>query len=90
MRRVTQRTQFRRDFKRQKRRGKDIEKLITVVAVLSKEGVLPRRLRPHKLSGDWGGVWECHVEPDWLLIYDVSDEEVLLVRTGTHADLFRK
>ena len=88
MRRVTQRTQFRRDFKRQKRRGRDIEKLIAVVGVLSKEGVLPRR--PHKLSGDWGGVWECHVEPDWLLIYDVSDEEVLLVRTGTHADLFRK
>ncbi len=90
MRRVTQRTQFRRDFKRQTRRGKDIEKLITVVGVLSKEGVLPRRLRPHKLLGDWGGVWECHVEPDWLLIYDVSDEEVLLIRTGTHADLFRK
>lgn len=90
MRRVTQRTQFRRDFKRQKRRGRDIEKLITVVGVLSKEGVLPRRLRPHKLSGDWGSVWECHVEPDWLLIYDVSDEEVLLIRTGTHADLFRK
>ncbi len=41
------------------------------------------------LSGEWGGVWECHLEPDWLLIYDVSDEEVLLIRTGTHADFFR-
>ncbi len=90
MRRVTQRTRFRRDVKRQKRRGRDIEKLIAVVTVLSKEGVLPQRLRSHKLLGDWGGVWECHVEPDWLLIYDVSDEEVLLIRTGTHADLFRK
>ncbi len=90
MRRVTQRTQFRRDVKRQKRRGKDIEKLIAVVGALSKEGVLPRRLRPHKLSGDWGGVWECHVEPDWLVIYDVSDDEILLIRTGTHADLFRR
>ncbi len=88
MRRVTQRTRFRRDIRRQKRRGRDIEKLIAVVGALSKEGVLPQRLRPHKLSGDWAGVWECHIEPDWLLIYDVSDEEVLLIRNGTHADLF--
>lgn len=90
MRQVMQRTRFRRDFKRQKRRGRDTEKLIAIVRVLARDGVLPRRLRPHKLSGDWGSVWECHVEPDWLLIYDVTDETVLLIRTGTHAELFRK
>jgi mRNA interferase YafQ len=89
VRRVTQRRLFRRDIKRQKRRGKDIEKLIAVVGMLAKQGVLPRRLRPHRLSGDWGGIWECHVGPDWLLVYDITDEEVLLIRTGSHADLFR-
>ena len=89
MRQVIQRTRFRRDLRRARRRGRNIEKLIAVVRALSRDGVLPRRLRPHRLSGDWGSVWECHIEPDWLLIYDVSDDEVRLIRTGSHADLFR-
>ncbi|MGD0023228.1 MAG: type II toxin-antitoxin system YafQ family toxin [Xanthobacteraceae bacterium] len=46
--------------------------------------------RPHPLKGDWKGYWECHISPDWLLIYKVTDEEVLLARTGTHADLFER
>jgi len=89
MRQIRQRTRFRRDFRRQKRRGKDTEKLIAVVRVLAKDGAPPAQLRPHKLSGEWGSVWECHIEPDWLLIYDLTDEAVFLIRTGTHADLFR-
>jgi len=88
MRRVAQRRQFRNDIKRQKRRGKDIEELIAAVELLVEQGSLPAAYRPHRLSGEWRGVWECHIEPDWLLIYAVSDEEVLLIRTGTHADLF--
>jgi mRNA interferase YafQ len=40
------------------------------------------------LTGEWGGVWECHIEPDWLLIYEVTDREVILIRTGTHSELF--
>ena len=56
---------------------------------LPSDGALAgRRIGAHKLSGEWSGVWECHIEPDWLLIYAVTDEEVLLIRTGTHADQF--
>jgi mRNA interferase YafQ len=88
MRRITQRKQFRNDLKRQKRRGKDLEDIITVVELLAETGTLPSAYRPHKLSGEWKGVWECHIEPDWLLIYDITDAEVLLIRTGTHSDLF--
>jgi len=87
VRRVAQRRQFRNDLRRQKRRGKDIDDLIAVVELLAEQGTLPLAYRPHRLSGAWRGVWECHVGPDWLLIYTVSDEEVLLIRTGTHDDL---
>jgi len=88
VRRVAQRKQFRNDVRRQKRRGKDVEELVAAVELLAEEGSLPAAYRPHKLSGEWRGVWECHIESDWLLIYAVTDEEVLLIRTGTHADLF--
>ena len=88
MRSVRQAAQFRNDFKRQKRRGKDIEELIAIVELLAQEGDLPAGYRPHKLTGEWKGVWECHIEPDWLLIYDVTPTEVILIRTGTHLDLF--
>ncbi|HVU39701.1 MAG TPA: type II toxin-antitoxin system YafQ family toxin [Xanthobacteraceae bacterium] len=88
MRRIAQRKQFRDDIKRQKRRDKDIEDLIAVVELLAEQGSLPAAYRPHKLTGEWRGVWECHIEPDWLLIYAVAEDEVLLIRTGTHADLF--
>jgi len=88
MRRITQRRQFREDLKRQKRRGKDLNDLIAAVELLAEDGALPSAYAAHKLSGEWSGVWECHIEPDWLLIYAVSDDEVLLIRTGSHADLF--
>jgi mRNA interferase YafQ len=88
MRRITQRRRFREDLKRQKRRGKDIEDIIAAVELLAETGMLPEAYRPHKLSGEWKGVWECHIDPDWLLIYDVTPAEVLLIRTETHSDLF--
>ena len=88
MRRIIQRTKFRRDYKRQKRRGKNTDKLNTVVAMLSSDEILDITYSTHKLSGKYEGFWECHIESNWLLIYDVTDEEVLLVRTGAHADLF--
>jgi mRNA interferase YafQ len=72
----------------QKRRGKDIEELFAVVELLAEQGVLPPAYHAHKLSAEWSGVWECHIEADWLLIYMVSDEEIVLIRTGTHDDLF--
>lgn len=88
MRRIAQQRRFRIDLKRQKRRGKDIEELIAAVELLAETGMLPAGYRPHRLTGEWKGVWECHIEADWLLIYDVMLGEVLLIRTGTHSDLF--
>jgi mRNA interferase YafQ len=88
MRRIAQCKRFRDDLKRLKRRGKDIEELIAAVEVLAERGGLPPVYRPHKLAGEWSGVWECHIEPDWLLVYTVTDDEVLLIRTGSHGELF--
>ncbi|MGA7490452.1 MAG: type II toxin-antitoxin system YafQ family toxin [Xanthobacteraceae bacterium] len=88
MRKVVQRTHFRNDLKRQKRRGKDVEELIAAVELLVETGALPEGYRPHQLTGEWKGVWECHIEADWLLLYEVTATEVLLIRTGTHSDLF--
>lgn len=65
-----------------------MDKLDAVVWQLASDGILDLVHRPHKLTGKWSGFYECHVQPDWLLIYDVTGEEVLLARTGTHADLF--
>jgi mRNA interferase YafQ len=82
MRCITQRTQFRVDLRRQKRRGKDIEGVIAAVELLAQEGTLGAEYRPHRLRGEWKGVWECHIESDWLLIYQITRNEVLLIRTG--------
>ena len=88
MRTIVQQRRFRDDVRRQKRRGKDIEELIAAVELLAEQGELPAAYRPHQLSGVWKGVWECHIDPDWLLIYVITEQEVLLIRTGTHKDLF--
>jgi mRNA interferase YafQ len=88
MRRVVQRKQFRDDLKRQKRRGKDVGELFDAVELLVEERALPSAYGEHKLSGEWRGVLECHIDADWLLIYSVTNDEVLLIRTGSHADLF--
>ena len=79
---------FNRDLKRARKRGKDIAKLHAVVNILLKGERLPRRCRAHALSGDWQGFWECHLEPDWLLIWKQEEDTLTLVRTGTHSDLF--
>jgi mRNA interferase YafQ len=88
MRRIREHDRFRSDLKRQKRRGKDITDLIAVVELLAEGGELPAGFRPHQLSAEWKGVWECHIEPNWLLIYEITAAEVTLIRTGTHRDLF--
>ena len=73
-----------------KKRGAASSKLSEVLELLAADQPLPERCRPHKLVGEWMGFWECHIEPDWLLVYDLEDPNVLtLVATGTHADLFR-
>ena len=73
MRRITQRKRFRDDLRRQKRRGKDTDDLVAAVELLAEQGSLPFPYRAHKLSGEWAGLWECHIEADWLLIYTITD-----------------
>jgi mRNA interferase YafQ len=81
-------TRFRRDLKRQKKRGKSRHKLEYIIQEICRSGDAPEECRPHNLSGNWAGYRECHIEPDWLLIYTVTDEDVTFYRSGTHSDLF--
>jgi mRNA interferase YafQ len=81
---------FKKDQKRIVKRCYDHEKLTSVVRMLADGYPLPIRYRPHKLTGNYKGCWECHIEPDWLLIYFYAGDCLHLVRTGTHADLFEK
>ena len=79
---------FERDLDRAKKRGKNLNKLWTVVKRLLYEQPLESLHRPHRLSGNWSGSWECHLEPDWLLIWTQEADVLVLTRTGTHSDLF--
>jgi mRNA interferase YafQ len=82
-------TSFKKDMKRQKKRGKPKEKLLTLMEVICRDGEAPEECSPHNLIGNWVNHRECHIEPDWLLIYVVEEKHVTFHRTGTHSDLFR-
>lgn len=79
---------FKKDRKRANRRGKDLHKLDGLLRRLIEEQPLQPRNRDHKLAGPWQDCRECHVEPDWLLVYRVVGAEITFIRTGTHSDLF--
>jgi mRNA interferase YafQ len=81
-------TVFERDLRRVKRQGKDLDKLEAIVNLLQSQEQLPGRYHPHPLRGNWARHWDCHVEPDWLLLYRLTESELILVRTGSHAELF--
>lgn len=81
-------TTFERDLRRVEKQGKDLDKMEQVVNLLQTQQTLPPRCRPHALRGNWAGHLDCHVEPDWLLLYRVTETELILVRTGSHAELF--
>ena len=81
-------TAFERDLRRVKKQGQDLDKLEAIVNLLQAQEQLPGRCHPHPLRGNWAGHWDCHVEPDWLLLYRVTQNELILVRTGSHAELF--
>jgi len=70
------------------KRGKDLEKIRAVIDLLLAEEPLPPKNRDHQLGGNWSGRRDCHIEPDWILIYKPMSDELLLERTGTHSDLF--
>lgn len=82
--------QFERDAKRMKKRGKNLEKMKIIIRSLVAEESLDAIHRDHKLTGNWKGRRECHIESDWLLIYMVEAVRVVFERTGTHSDLFQK
>jgi len=81
-------TQFRKDLKRIQKRGKDVTKLQAAMSKLIMEETLEARLKDHALIGSYAGRRECHIEPDWLLIYKLENDKVIFERTGTHSDLF--
>lgn len=82
-------TQFKRDVKRAKKRGKDLSKLRTLLSLLIERKPLPASSFDHPLKGNWKGYRDVHIEPDWLLLYRVVGNELHLARTGSHADLFQ-
>ena len=83
--------QFKKDIKLAQKQGKDLDKLFAVVDTLASGGTLELKYRDHDLSGDYKGCRECHIEPDWLLIYEIDNGLLILVlnRVGSHSDLFK-
>ena len=81
-------TQFEKDLNRMLKRGKRAEKIKPLIMQLCRNERLDRRFRDHKLSGNYIGRRECHIEPDWLLVYKLTATDIIFERTGTHADLF--
>ena len=82
--------QFRKDYKRAYKRGHKLDLLETIIKLLADGKPLPTHNRDHALTGNWGGYRECHITPDWLLIYKIEQDILILTltRTGTHSDLF--
>ena len=81
-------SQFKKDLKKAKRQGQGLNLLQTVVITLANQEPLEERFRDHELTGNWRGYRECHVNPDWLLIYKVDGQELKLARVGSHSELF--
>lgn len=88
IRRLFTTSTFERDLRRMKRQQRDLDKMEAIVELLRRSATLPPNCRVHPLRGEWDGHWDCHVEPDWLLIYKLPPAALILVRTGTHSDLF--
>ena len=82
--------QFERDIKRMRKRGKNPDKIKLIIRSLVVEEPLDPIHRDHRLIGNWKGRRECHIESDWLLIYQYKPDSIIFERTGTHSDLFRK
>jgi mRNA interferase YafQ len=90
MKAIYETSQFRKDFKKIRKQGKQIEKLKEIVRRLAEGQPLEPRHRDHALIGPLKGSRDCHIEPDWLLIYRTDGESLYLERTGSHSDIFKK
>ena len=85
-------TQFKKDLKLAKKQNKDLDQLFEVINTLAEGGTLETKYRDHELSGNYKGTRECHIEPDWLLVYEIKNEVLVLMlyRVGTHSELFKR
>ena len=85
-------TQFKKDYRSAMRRHMDIELLDDIIRTLSRGEDLPKKNKDHAMTGNWVGHRECHIQPNWILVYRIEDDVLVLtlVRTGTHSDLFGK
>ena len=81
---------FEKDMKRCQKRGYNMQLVKDAIMLLAETGTLPSEYKPHQLHGNRKGQWECHIQPDWLLIWEQNDTELILImlNTGTHSDLF--
>ena len=89
MKTIRRTSQFRRDVKRMQRQGREAQKLKRALEALVKGEPLAAKYRDHVLVGQYKGARECHIVPDWLLIYELAETEIILIRTGSHSDLFK-
>ncbi|HHU0079753.1 TPA: type II toxin-antitoxin system YafQ family toxin [Legionella pneumophila] len=81
--------QFEKDVKLAKKRGKELSKIFKIMQLLLSQEKLPAKNRDHTLTGNYANRRECHIEPDWLLIYKLESDAIIFERTGTHSDLFK-
>ena len=88
--RISVTNRFKKDIKRCEKRHLPMEKFKEVARLLEENGKLPPTYKPHKLSGNYSGKWECHIMPDWLLVWEQNDDELILLftNTGSHSDIF--
>ncbi len=83
-------TSFKKDFKRMSKQHRNLEILKEIIFQLSRSNTLDLKYKDHPLSGNYKNKRECHINPDWLLIYEINNNELVLYRTGSHSDLFKK
>jgi mRNA interferase YafQ len=89
MRIIRRTSQFKKDIKRMEKRGKDFSGFKEVLKLLLLGQISDVKYRDHPLIGQYAGIRECHIEPDWLLIYESTEDEIVLIRTGSHSDIFK-
>ena len=84
--------QFKKDLKQARKQNRDLNRLFDIVNILADGGTLDAKYRDHDLSGNYKGTRECHIEPDWLLVYEIRNDVLVLIlyRLGTHSELFKK
>ncbi len=88
--RIVYTSQFKRDYKKLKRQRKDLQRLRVVIEKIAAGETLERRYRDHQLIGKFKGYRDCHIGPDWLLLYRKTSDTLILERSGSHSDLFKK